>query len=162
MLKRWKIVALIAIVAYAAGLGLYPADCEVCEYAAGAAYNVGVKVLQILDDHSELLTALATVAIAAFTYTLYVTTWRQLKHNRQVERAYVKISPSGGFSFGPAPGQIRITLEIRNHGVTPARVTDVVFTVDTFPNGQALPAIPLYRRSTATAVVTTACRPAFS
>lgn len=153
MLKGWRIVAVVLLVACAAGLWIwrsygYPTDCEVCKYAAGAAYNVGVVVLQILDDHSELVTAVATIAIAAFTYTLYVTTRLQLKHNRLVERAYVKVSPTPpGVSFGPAPGQISISLEIRNHNSTPASVTDVLVTADILPNGQALPEIPPYRRS---------------
>jgi hypothetical protein len=91
---------------------------------------------------ATLVTALGTLGVAVVTY-------RQLNHNRQVERAYVKMSPNGAISFGPAPGQISISLEIKNHGSTPARVTDLVFTADTFPNGQALPAIPPYRRSAA-------------
>jgi hypothetical protein len=39
-----------------------------------------------------------------------------------------------------------ISIEIRNHGVTPARVTDMVLTGVTFPNGQELPAVPVYTR----------------
>ncbi len=44
-------------------------------------------------------------------------------------------------------GQISISLEIRDHGTTPARITDVLMTADILPNHQALPEIPHYRPS---------------
>jgi hypothetical protein len=128
----WKIVAIIAI------------------YACGAALRIwglyGFPVAEKLSD-GEFITAVATLLIAIGTFILAVVTYRQLKHNRVVERAYVKASPAlPGVSLG-TEGQIIISLKITNHGTTPARITDVLMTADILPTSQALPEIPHYRPS---------------
>ena len=83
------------------------------------------------------ITAAATVAIAIFTRTLYVINRDQLIHNRRVERAYIKMSPRvpPGVVFGPE-GRIEVTIEVRNHGVTPV-------SPGSFSNGRPSVSSPL-------------------
>jgi hypothetical protein len=128
----WKIVGIVAILACGTALGFWGL--------------YGFPVPEKLSD-AEFVTAVATLLIAIGTFVVAVVTYGQLKHNRLVERAYVKASPTfPGVSLGTG-GEIRISLEIRNHGSTPARVNDVVMTADILPTGEALPEIPRYRRS---------------
>jgi hypothetical protein len=102
--------------------------------------------------NAATITAAATVAIAIFTWTLYVINRDQLLHNRRVERAYIKMSSlvPPGVVFGPE-GRIEVTIEVRNHGITPGRVTDLVGTANTCPLDQNMPPVPNYARSPAIA-----------
>ena len=50
-----------------------------------------------------------------------------------------------GVVFGPE-GRIEVTIEVRNHGVTPGRVTDLVGTANTCPLDQNMPPVPNYAR----------------
>jgi hypothetical protein len=131
MLKPWKIAALI--IAYWG-----------CSVAFGFWGKSGFPVPEKLSD-GVFITAVATLLTAIGTFVLAVVTYGQLNHNRVVERAFVKASPSS-ISFGTG-AEIIICLEIRNHGSTPAQVTDVAMAVDILPIGQALPANPPDRRS---------------
>jgi hypothetical protein len=80
-------------------------------------------------DYSLFVTAVAALVTAIGTFVLAAITNSQLEHNRVVERAYVKASPTDpGVSLG-AEGQVSISLEVKNHGRTPARITDVLMTV---------------------------------
>ena len=128
----WKIVvALIAVMV--AGLGIWGL------YGFPLPAKVG--------DYSLFVTAVAALVTAIGTFVLAAITNSQLEHNRVVERAYVKASPTEpGVSLG-AEGQVGITLEVKNHGTTPTRITDVLMTVVILPNGRALPEIPDYKPS---------------
>jgi hypothetical protein len=76
---------------------------------------------------ANIIIAFGGLVTALFTATLFVNAHHQLKHNRQVERAYVKIShPSPGIERLDPGGEIWLTVSIKNYGRTPARVTDVV------------------------------------
>jgi hypothetical protein len=58
------------------------------------------------------------------------------------------MSPKTGVAFSETEeGRIGVTLQIKNQGVTPAHVTDVLITADTFPSSQTLPETPPYQRS---------------
>lgn len=88
--------------------------------------------------------ALASAASALFALALFVNAHHQLKHNRKVERAYVKIShPSPGVTLDSS-GHIWLTVSIKNHGRTPARVTDVVIKPVVVLHGDQLSTVPDY------------------
>jgi hypothetical protein len=79
-----------------------------------------------LEDHSEAFTALSTIAIALFTWTLWQSSekmWRITKvsadHIPLVERAYVFGGP-GLRGVDPDTGRQTIVLTIGNYGGTPA------------------------------------------
>jgi len=128
----WKTVVAL-ITAVVAGLGIWG--------------WYGFPFFEKPDDNILFGTAVAALVTAIGTFVLAVVTNRQLNHNRVAERAYVKASPTlPGVSLG-AEGQVYISLEIKNHGTTPARITDVLMTVVTLPNSQALPEIPRYKPS---------------
>ena len=76
---------------------------------------------------ANTITALAAVATVAVTAAILLNAHHQLKHNRKVERAYVKIShPSPGIRQLNSDGNIWLTVSIKNYGRTPATVTNVV------------------------------------
>ena len=90
-------------------------------------------------------TAFAAVITAVFTGTLFLNAHHQLLHNRQVERAYVKIShPPPGIRQLNDNGSILLTVSIKNYGRTPARVTDVVIKPIVVRKGDSLPPVPDY------------------
>lgn len=86
------------------------------------------SLMKVLDDASVAFTAFATVAIAVFTYTLWLSSKRQLARSREVERAYV----TGGGDYlrtGPqqtihedANGDRHFLVAVGNYGKTPAFV----------------------------------------
>jgi hypothetical protein len=89
--------------------------------------------------------ALASAASALFALALFSNAHHQLKHNRKVERAYVKIShPSPGIEQLDSSGNIWLTVSIKNYGRTPARITDVVIKPVVIPRGDQLPTVPDY------------------
>ncbi len=119
-----------------------------------------------VEDHEGALTALATIAIATFTWTLYKSTdklWKETKAASKIaqtsataalknaqaveatERAYVKISHCPpGLVFSDLPGICSVQIKIHNLGNTPARITDVVISRLIQPETSVLPAIPRY------------------
>jgi len=123
------------------------------------------NLVEWLETHDGAITALATIAIAAFTYTLYrsteklwkageqqialaqtsaETTRRVLDHTRTVERAYVKISHvEPGLVFA-TDGTVRVTVQVKNFGRTPANVTDLILTPFVVRPRMALPEKPIY------------------
>ncbi len=102
-------------------------------------------VTAITGINANAITALAGLATAAFTGTLFVNAHNQLIHNRQVERAYVKIShPSPGIEQLDSSGHIWFKVSIKNYGRTPARVTNVVLKPVVVPHGDPLPTEPNY------------------
>jgi hypothetical protein len=87
-------------------------------------------------EKNAVITALATIAIAAFTATIWAINKRQWQHGRQVERAYI----SGGFG-GADDDTGAIYPSIQNDGNTPCVVNYVA--VDTKPLAE-LPQKPVY------------------
>lgn len=65
---------------------------------------------------------------------------------RRSERAYVKMShlPSG-LDLISQPGFAGFVVEIKNHGRTPATITDVLFQLDWFDDENPAPDRPIYR-----------------
>ena len=93
---------------------------------------------------ANTIIALASAVSALFALALFVNAHHQLTHNRKVERAYVKIShPSPGVTLDSS-GHIWVTVSIKNHGRTPARVTDVVIKPVVVLHGDQLPTVPDY------------------
>jgi hypothetical protein len=83
---------------------------------------------------ATLVTALAALATAYFTATIWSINRNQLRHARQVERAY--ISGGGGYlsyvsDDGTHVDTTQFVLTVQNYGKTPATVTAyAVFVVD--------------------------------
>jgi hypothetical protein len=94
---------------------------------------------------ANTLIAIAALATAAFTLTLYLNARHQLIHYRKVERAYVKIShPPPGIRQLNSNGSFSLTFSIKNYGRTPARVTDFVIKTIVLRKGDSLPSEPDY------------------
>jgi hypothetical protein len=85
-------------------------------------------------EKNAVITALATLAIAYFTWTIWDINRSQLRHNRQVERAY--ISGGGGYAIDtrgvpPVVDRTQFVLTVQNYGKTPGTVRAyAVFVVD--------------------------------
>jgi hypothetical protein len=103
-----------------------------------------------IDENSGTLTALATIAIAAFTLTLWRATdklWgNALEQARTAERAYTELErpylymefPSSGFLIDGI-GVTRsgnFILRCVNHGRTPADITQLVYGHSWLPRGK--------------------------
>lgn len=157
MSKREKIIYLIFGAVYLfLFIGIIPAHYKICEinqYTENencTAYQLlpflFIKVQKILDAVGVAITALATIAIATFTYYLKKSTdrlWdageRQLRHlentSRRQLRAYVHVQrvdipgsrlPTTMGAIGPIPGQyhtFRLVVTLENSGQTPTRHT---------------------------------------
>jgi hypothetical protein len=102
-------------------------------------------VTAITGINANTVIAFASAASAAFALALFLNAHHQLTHNRQVERAYVKIShPSPGIRQVNSDGSIWLAVSIKNYGRTPARVTDVVIKPVVVRHSQSLPTMPDY------------------
>jgi hypothetical protein len=79
-------------------------------------------ILESLNYYGVALTAVATVAIGWFTWTIWLTNKSQLAHARQVDRAYISCGPTRYLSDkeGDRTG---IHLYVKNAGHTGGRVT---------------------------------------
>jgi len=79
--------------------------------------------LEFVEVNHGPLTALATIALAIFTTTLWRATSKLVKHTPKVERAY--ISGGGRYRIDPNTGAIdfrRFVLTVQNYGKTPGTV----------------------------------------
>ena len=86
-------IIMLWIGAAIAGVLTTPRYVDVCgqdEYTQQQ--HVLLKVKNALSDWQQVLVALGTLAIAAFTWRLWVATAGLWRHARAVERAYVKMS----------------------------------------------------------------------
>jgi hypothetical protein len=94
------LILLLAILYLEArALGRIPAYVQYCEksqhtgYEECATYHISIYTLlqsgKFLDAISPAITALATFAIATFTWTIWQVNKSQLAHGQQVERAYM-------------------------------------------------------------------------
>lgn len=130
----------------------YPLERPICPSESSndncTSYNIIFystwQIAQFASHWSVLITALATIAIGLFTYTLKKSTdrlWdageRQLDHledtaQRQL-RAYVSIDPRTVSNFGTTH-TIVVGADARNHGLTPASNMSHVFLMGPLPN----------------------------
>jgi hypothetical protein len=111
----------------------------------GIVAGFGLKdSLKLLSDLEPVLVGLGTIALAIFTWRLWISTAGLWKHTRTIERAYVKLShkPPGVYVLSGA--EIRVTIQVTNMGHTPATVTEVMVTPIVLDWGQALPPSPIY------------------
>ena len=157
MLKRWRILSFWTLVATGGlwicwwGASGFPLEGEICETTNPKyncdSYNVILysawRIAHAANEWSALIAALATIAVAAFTWVLFAIARDQLLHNRHVERAYVKMSHSPpGLEFTSDGSNVEI--DIRNHGRTPAKVTNVLLNSRFALTGKNLPLPPTY------------------
>jgi hypothetical protein len=104
-----------------------------------------LEVKKALSNWQPVLVGLGTLAIAAFTWRLWIATAGLWHHARAVERAYVKMShlpPGVVFQEG---GRAKVTIQVNNRGRTPAYVTDVRLSPVVLPRGEPLPQRPRYK-----------------
>jgi hypothetical protein len=103
-----------------------------------------LKIGHVL-SHAEMWTALGTIAIAAFTYTLKRSTdnlWditrkaaaRQEEDTRTLQRAYISVEPGGVRPLADDPDKCLAHVIIRNVGHLPARKTRWSIAHDTSKN----------------------------
>lgn len=125
-----------------------------------------VSVIDWIETHSDLVTAIATIAIAGFTLTLWWATRKLWKVSQQqsedmkkslatakkaanaakvsadnlpiVERAYVfaKIELKDRIPLTVGPKDIEISLYLQNYGRTPAIVKEIFCHVGIYPKDQ--------------------------
>src|SRR5262245_43050470 len=84
-------------------------------------FFAGIQIAKFLNDASAFITAVATGVIAAFTITIWTNNRSQLKHSREVDRAYVS---GGGAPTDKYAAQFVLTVE--NYGQTPAMLREFV------------------------------------
>jgi hypothetical protein len=70
-----------------------------------------------VDQNEGVITALATLMIAVFTLTLWWSNRTQVKHMREVERAYI-------WGGGPLATSKALQLTVNNYGKTPGLLTE--------------------------------------
>ncbi|HJX17066.1 MAG TPA: hypothetical protein VJ437_02595 [Acidiferrobacterales bacterium] len=70
---------------------------------------------------------------------------RQNKANKTIERAYVKMSHYSP-GLNDISGTFWLYIEVKNHGNTPANVTDILIKPIILPNNEFLPTVPDYVR----------------
>jgi hypothetical protein len=96
---------------------------------------------RFVNDHNGGITALASILIAAFTGTIWEINRSQLRHARQVERAFLcgggglKIHPNDSIFFG---------LDVQNYGKTPASLKAYAICIC---DRARLPSVPEYMTS---------------
>src|SRR5262245_48133681 len=90
---------------------------------------------RFVNEHNGGLSALASLVVALFTFTLWLIASSQLRHARDIDRAYV----SGGGPGNPPDGPFILT--INNYGRTPA--TLIEYAVE-FCELTAIPPRPKY------------------
>jgi hypothetical protein len=134
-------------------LGIVPTYTNYCTYHEGGYKNCtshylvfipAVWIIDHLEASAAAVTAVATGFIAHFTKTLWEISRSQLDHGRQVERAYVKMSHKApGVLFG-SDRRVDISVDVKNFGRTPARITDVLLSTMIIGRNQPLPTDPIY------------------
>jgi len=90
---------------------------------------------RFVNEHNGGLSALASLMVAAFTFTLWLIASSQLRHARDIDRAYV----SGGGPGNPPDGPFILT--INNYGRTPATLIECAVE---FCELTAIPSRPKY------------------
>jgi hypothetical protein len=133
----WLRLAFVLLIVGFAYLAI-PPYVEYCQsnnanYYNCAAYEIGAVFGHFVKANDAAITALATAAIAWFTWTIRQVNKSQLAHSHQVERAYI----SGG--FGERDTAHRNFASIHNNGKTPAVIDYMLIGVCPLNN---LPQIP--------------------
>ncbi len=153
--KHWRPLALsLAGVALVGVAVLYPRYGEVCTTSKQtgnrhcATYHVAlvpiIELADFIENHDAAIVALGTLAIAAFTCTLWWTTRGTLAHLRREFEAEHRpwippdIQLASGWTW-TADGEGRVTLRftLRNIGRSPA--TNVNVRTEIFPSGWGFP-----------------------
>jgi hypothetical protein len=128
-------------------------------------------IVDWIEAHEGILTALATIVIAVFTWALARSTkrlWIETKEASTIakksadaalktaqnmeaaERAYVKMShllPGVRFEQDGTICRVTVQMRIKNYGRTPAKVTNILFFHQWLPQGEPLPRTPDYPQS---------------
>jgi hypothetical protein len=153
-------LAFVAAIFWWWGSSGFPTQGQICEYTPSgyrdcAAYNMALVTvwhfLKFLNYISIALTALATIAVAYFTATIWRINREQLKHSHQVERAYMS---AGGvperhtverFDGGTRVRFIELTgrfeVHVNNHGKTPGELMRIAIG---FCDADNIPSQPIY------------------
>jgi hypothetical protein len=110
-----------------------------------AAYESVVTIVGSVQGYNGAITALATIFIGLFTGTIYKINRDQLRHTQTIERAYVKLShTTPGIKIRSQTNFFELTIRVKNHGQTPATITDVLVCPVVLPHQTALPERPVY------------------
>jgi hypothetical protein len=113
-------------------------DCSAYNAILYALWKIG----EFVDSHSGAFTTLATVAIAAFTLTLWQSTNKLWlageRHSERELRAYVFVD-GGQFDYSSTHEAFRGHLVIKNYGKTPAYDLEVFASVRVFE-----PDVPIF------------------
>jgi hypothetical protein len=115
--------------------------------AVGITALIAVALVCVLgpkwfDDHHGLVTAIATIVIGVFTFTLWRTADNQLHHTREVERAYltgggdIHIDPQGN-PIRDSAGRLQFRADVKNNGKTPGTLTHFSVHFDVLANVKA-------------------------
>lgn len=161
----WFVGALIVFDLLAAFLSSFPASPAIASLPP-LKDILSYRAAGLIEGNDKLVLAAGTIAIAAFTYTLWRSTerlWRAgeqqialaqstaettrqaLDHTRTAERAYVKMSHVAPGLVFETDGTVRVTVQTKNFGRTPANVTDVILTPFVLRPGMTLPERPPYQ-----------------
>jgi hypothetical protein len=142
-----SLILMLAIAAWEASITSYPtAFNQLSENIRHIDYPGGIQSTweNIRRIDANTVSAVATVAIAVFSLTLWLVNKRQGSDARVIQRAYVKISHSPPGIEVDKSGNFWLQVSIKNFGQTPARVTDVVMKPLMVAHGELLPTIPDY------------------
>jgi hypothetical protein len=132
-MRSWLPIAAVMILAVIAG-------------AASASPSFSVALRTFFHDWEPVFVGMGTIALAAFTWRLWLSTDLLWEHTRVVERAYIKLAHSKALEHD-GQGSFSVMMQARNTGRTPATVTDVVVKPLLLSNAMSLPSNPDYKRS---------------
>jgi hypothetical protein len=118
--------------------GDLPANCHHAD-------NRIMTLLNFLESHDAAFNAITSILTLILTGALVLATIRIYKHSAASERAYIKMShASPGVDFDGVKPAVRISIEVKNFGRTPARLLDTIFKYKILPSGISLPEQPDY------------------
>ena len=154
--RWWPGIALAALIAVAIAGSTFSTDLRI-----GSAYPPAASPTKggITDGRSFLgLTGDGWTAV--LTGVLIFLTWRASQHFRVTERAYVKMShyPPGLYWERPdyrlvgQPCWVRVDIQVKNFGHTPAEVTRILVTKKILPKGENLDVQPDYSNGRASPI----------
>jgi hypothetical protein len=107
-------------------------DCTTHHIILVVLWHIG----KVLDAISPAITAIATAVIGFFTYTLWTSNQEEIRHQREIERAYI----SGGGPLAPDNPNI-LLFTVDNYGKTPAVMLEYAVA---FCPLNAIPPTPAY------------------
>ena len=97
---------------------------------------------------SNWIIPIFTIVLAGATIGIWRSNFLSSRHMRASERAYVTMSHNSppGLKIDTPTHKISVPMEIRNHGRTPAQVSDIFLAFAQGEKGDSLPATPDYSR----------------